>query len=516
MVICKAGQVGVSEYLISWLLWSADVRKATGLYVFPTDTAVSDFAAARLGAAIEREVSPHLADLVVPAMGSGRRGADRVGLKRVGDRFVYFRGARVRLDGKAPQLRSVDADVLVLDEYDEMDLRAPAIARERLGHSDIAEMRSVSTPTFPEMGIHGEYMASDQRVWHVRCGTCRRWQSLDLNDLVIEWDDLNRPKAWHTDSNGKAILACRKCGGEMDRTGDGEWVPNFPERDVHGYHISRLFVAFRPLEEIIEGLRQIEASARQQVFNQALGIPYYLESAERLTSGVLNAARREYVCQPAGGPTVMGLDVGPKQLHIVIREVLDDGEWRARFIGTVAEFDDASLLMERYNVTRCVADALPETRQARAFQGYWRRGKVWLAYYDTKRTGARRTGAARWEESEGRVTLDRTRILDMTFGSFVLAAHGEPGHTLPANGHELEGYYNQMKALQRVLQPTPDGNAVAVYLHSSSRPDHFAHAEAYCRAAGLKSLRPPALPATSELLMQEDPWGSAVVEYEYA
>ena len=109
MVVCKAGQVGVSEFLISWVLWSADVRKATGLYVFPTDTHVSDFSAARLGPAIEAEVSPYLAKLVVAAKGS-KRGADRVGLKRVRDRFVYFRGAKVQPDGRAAQLRSIDAD----------------------------------------------------------------------------------------------------------------------------------------------------------------------------------------------------------------------------------------------------------------------------------------------------------------------------------------------------------------------------------------------------------------------
>jgi phage terminase large subunit GpA-like protein len=136
MVLCKAGQVGISEYLVSWLLHSASERQCTGLYVFPTDTHVSDFSAARLGPAIDPDVSQYLADLVMPASG-GQRGADRVGLKRVGSRFIYFRGAKVQPDGRAPQLRSVDADVLILDEYDEMDPRAPALARERLGHSFI-------------------------------------------------------------------------------------------------------------------------------------------------------------------------------------------------------------------------------------------------------------------------------------------------------------------------------------------------------------------------------------------
>jgi hypothetical protein len=195
MVQCKAGQIGTSEYLISWLLWSADERKATGLYVFPTDSHVSDFSAARLGPAIESEVSPYLAQIVVPSQIGGPRGADRVGLKRIGDRFIYFRGAKVQPDGRAPQLRSIDADALILDEFDEMDRRAPPIARERLGHSSIGDVRIASTPTFANVGVHAEYLASDQRTWHVRCTACGRWQGLTIDDLVIEWDDLGRPVA---------------------------------------------------------------------------------------------------------------------------------------------------------------------------------------------------------------------------------------------------------------------------------------------------------------------------------
>ena len=50
------------------------------------ELAVSDFAAARLGPAIE--ASPYLQALITPAGGQGKRGADRIQLKRVGDRFL--------------------------------------------------------------------------------------------------------------------------------------------------------------------------------------------------------------------------------------------------------------------------------------------------------------------------------------------------------------------------------------------------------------------------------------------
>jgi outer membrane protein OmpA-like peptidoglycan-associated protein len=50
-------------------------------------------------------------------------------LKRIRDNYVYFRGASVRLDGRAPQLRSIDVDVLVLDEYDKTII-------DVVGHTD--------------------------------------------------------------------------------------------------------------------------------------------------------------------------------------------------------------------------------------------------------------------------------------------------------------------------------------------------------------------------------------------
>src|SRR4030042_865490 len=49
VVVCKAGQVGISEYLVSHALWSADERSATVLYIFPTEAHVSDLSSARIG-----------------------------------------------------------------------------------------------------------------------------------------------------------------------------------------------------------------------------------------------------------------------------------------------------------------------------------------------------------------------------------------------------------------------------------------------------------------------------------
>jgi hypothetical protein len=134
IILMKASQMGASEWLVSYAAYICDEKDGTVLYLFPTEGHVSDFSTARLGPAIE--ASEYLSKIVIDGSGQGgQRGSDRISLKRIRDRFLYFRGSKVQADGKAPQLKSIDADVLIMDEVDELDPRAPAIAKKRLGHA---------------------------------------------------------------------------------------------------------------------------------------------------------------------------------------------------------------------------------------------------------------------------------------------------------------------------------------------------------------------------------------------
>lgn len=476
MVVTKAAQMGISEYLISWVLWSADERNATGLYVMPTDTHISDFSAARLGPAIEPAVSPYLASRIVAG---GEHGADRVGLKRVGDRFVYLRGAKVGPDGRAAQLKSIDADVFVRDEVDEMDKRVKPIVDERIGASAIAEWRAASTPTYAEQGIHAEWLLSDQREWHVTCPACGQKQPLRLDNLVLEWDQLERPVRWGQDAAGAPACVCRKCGGVLDRTGPGEWVPAYPGRPVHGYAITGLASARKHLSEILAGLASTDESVRMQTFNQKLGLTYRVTGAKSLTTAMLDKCRREYLLGPRPGETFMGIDVG-RLLHVVIRGKLGNGDRPLRWAGMVESFDEAGRLLRQHGVRTCVVDALPETRAVREFQKA-NAGHVWLAYYSEGKKGSKEVEPAQWKPDDLVVNLDRTRTLDSMFGRFIAASRGEPGNSLPAGADALPDYYAQLRAPERVLRDTADGNQVAVYVESG--PDHYAHAENYCSVA---------------------------------
>lgn len=475
IVLCKAGQVGVSEYLISYVFWAADTRRCNGLYVFPTETHVGDFSAARVGPAIEPLVSPHLAEITHEGQ---KEKVDKVGLKRIGDAYIYFRGAAVKIDGKAPQLRSIDADVLVLDEYDEMPRNAPALARERLGHSKYAEVRVVSTPSYQQQGIYPLYLKTTMNTWFVKCPSCSNQQDLTIDDLVIEWDELKRPAAWHKTKNGRPFLACRKCSEKLDHLAPGEWVKKYPGRDITGYHLSRLFMPHRTLKELLEKLSRTEEYERKEAWNQGLGLPFRSTGALSLTPQILDACRRNYRFRPPKGNKIFaGIDVG-NVLHIVIREKNSRGNSVLCFAGQVAEFNEAAYLLKTFNVNVCVVDALPETRSARNFRKMLPDGVVWLAYYTSI---DKHDMSEQWNLAEGTVNADRTRTLDTTFAGFFDASQGKIGNTLPMNVVNVVDYYRQMTNIERVVEQRQSGNMVAMYVGGAD--DHFAHAENYANIA---------------------------------
>lgn len=489
VVLYKSGQAGISEFLISYALWCCDQRDATTLYVFPTDTHVSDFSAARLGPAIE--TSDYLAGIVVEGNAAGgKRGADRVTLKRVRDRFLYFRGGQVKPSGQAPQLKSVDADVLILDEVDEIDPRAPAIARKRLGHSSIAEERAASTPTFAGRGIHAEWLESDQREWFVRCWHCGNRQPLTIHDIVTQWDSLDRPVEWHGQREGKAYCACRKCSRAIDRFGKGEWVATNQGAETVGYHVTKLFSPLADIDAIVQSLRSTDETKRRECFNQDLGEPYTPRGGG-LSDAVLDECRADYghAIDPKR-PCYMGVDVG-SLLHIVVRQAPDKetGQRRQLFAGNVVSFEELQRLWQWHKPVVTVIDALPETRKAREFQADKAPGRVWLAYYagDSKAEEP-----AAWNDDKRIVTIDRTRSLDATFARFF-----DRENTLPANARDIADYYAHLKAPVRVVEKTATGET-AQYIESG--PDHYAHAENYCAVASLYTGSGAATATTSRVV----------------
>lgn len=480
LVVMKSSQAGVSEYLVTYAIHGCDQRKANVLYLFPTEQIVSDFSTARLGPAIE--ASPYLSQIIIDGSGTGgMRGSDRITLKRIRDRFLYFRGSKVQPDGSAPQLKSIDADILILDEVDELDQRAPAIAKKRLGHAreDLGNILWVSTPTFPGYGIHQEYLETDQRQWHLRCDSCGERQPLTIDNIVLEWDDLGRPVAWNGYNEKKAWASCIHCGKQLDRLGDGEWVAEHPEIDRVGFHLTKLFSPHNQLLDIVKSFDTVDETKRREAYNQDLGIPYTPRGGS-LSSEDLDACRRDYGHGPDFRKTCyMGIDVG-SVLHVVIRTMQDfeTGESKQLYAGE-SNWESVHNLIKIYRPRTIVIDALPETTESRKLQSMYDRNRVWIAYYPNQPMGSKKEDFFDFNRIERTVLIDRTRALDATFAGF----YGRIS-TLPAHGRNIRDYYKQMRSSIRTTKETgSSGVEVATYVETG--PDHYTHAELYCLIASM-------------------------------
>lgn len=486
LVVCKASQVRVSELMISYALHAAAERHATVIYLFPTDGDISDFSSARFGPAIE--ASEYLSGIVVHGRG---RGADRVKLKRVGDSFLYLRGAYVNKKGNASQLKSIAGDIVIFDEVDEMDRRAIPIAVHRTDDSAIREHRYVSTPTWPGAGISSLWEESDQREWFLRCDACGNRQDILIGDVVYEWDSLERPLLWHGKGTEEAWPACRRCGARIDRLADGEWVPRYPGRAMVGYHPTKLFAPMTPLIDVVMSLHTVNETDKKEAFNQHLGLAYS-PRGDRLTEEELDAARRPYLHGRADS-AFAGVDVG-SVLNVVIRTKASDGSLRQAYAGTCSWADLESTL-SRYGARVVVIDALPETEQARTFQKNSAMS-VYLAYYPTSRAGTRDVEYLKTDKAKGIVQIDRTRGLDS-----VLAGIRDGTITLPANASDISEYYKQMSAVVPVMHVT---DQASVKIYAQDGPDHYAHAENYCLAAS--NLMPARLSDQSRIKKKGGSW----------
>ena len=368
VVIQKSAQVGATELSVNQALWAADsgyAGRGHVLFLMPTQNQMDDFAQARFDRALQD--SPYLRARLQPEP-PRRKGADSKRLKRIGPGYLFLRGADSRR-----QIASVDADLVVLDEFDQMAEGTFELAQKRLASSQAGRLIVASTPRFPEAGVNALYLQSDQRRYHLPCPACRLMQPLT-------WDD-------NVDC-ARARVVCRACAAAMDVRLEGEWRAEAPgNTDIRGYHLSRLYSPWANLAAMVRASAADTPAALQEFHNSDLG-EVFAPPGGGLSLELLDRCRRDYGLDAyAGQPCDRGVDVGLK-LHVVIREHVHetvhdrDGFYHKRsarlprlwFAETVASFDELDALMERFHVKKAVIDALPETQLAAAFARRHERG----------------------------------------------------------------------------------------------------------------------------------------------
>jgi hypothetical protein len=143
----------------------------------------------------------------------------------------------------------------------------------------------------------------------------------------------------------------------------------------------------------------------REFYNLQIGVPY-VEAENRLSIEEILALCSDYgIASSDPGPCSMGVDQN-KGLHTVIGKKDDAHSGKIIYLSIHKDWEELDGLMKNFHVSRCVVDAMPEMRNARAFASRFP-GRVFLNYYRDFQKGH-----YKWNEEDWTVACNRTESLD--------------------------------------------------------------------------------------------------------
>lgn len=455
-------QTGKSEFLIvgahSWAERGLQV-----LYVLPTIDIRNLFVANRVDKLYRQ---PHYAQQIADAKGD----SNSRGLKHFGPNngAIFFAGSN-----SETTFIEKPIDLVIGDEIDRFDQANYEKADDRMTASPYKLKYEASNPTVDKFGINARYLLSDQRQWFVKCDHCGRWQIQDWFKNVVRQTDDNRylllDTDWEQGCGRDIYLMCRHCVKPLNRFDiRGAWVPRRPSvKDTHGYHIHQMMSSFVRIDRMYQRFNRAQTDdTKMQVFyNSDLGLPF-AGAGSKITLEMLNNCKENYLMPPHAERCFMGVDVG-KVLHVTIYQLCPGERLRAVFIGTVKEFEDLDILMNRYEIVSYVIDAMPETRKATEYaKKYTARG--WMCRYIHGLMEVQKNDDTRI------ITADRTMLMDR-----VLSWFAQRKFILPTNAQSLDGgdYYDHLSTPTRIYDEDKERYD---WLGS---PDHYFHSSLYALLA---------------------------------
>jgi hypothetical protein len=470
----KSAQVGETMAFICKALWFMHHRRVRVIWTFPRQDDVSEFVPTRFLPLLSG--SPRLARYV----GREREDPRSQRITKYKDSYIYFQEASV-------EPRQTPADMVANDEVDRSNLDYLDAFTGRMENSKYKFHYRFSTPTIPGIGIDKMFNdESDQRLWHVRCEHCNYWQSLNWdNNFMIAKDST-------------PYYGCSKCKRVLspETIIDGEYVPMFPSRTVHGYHVSGMMLPLSKPPALM--YERFKSTHPKNFYNLVLGETYQ-QSGKRYDSDIILDA-----CMPedepsyphqnrADGATYLGVDQ-KLVLHAVVAQAILDPNTNRTVMRVIhaekieyregrQQWRRLAELMRLYNIRMAVIDGVPEQVLAMDFRNAFP-GKVALKYDPPAMTDL-----YRYDETEGKLLLER----NLNFDGMLDDIHNGlwrfygPRRPLDPMVAELIAHLSNLKR-EEVSRDRRDGSTVSVGVWRHSGADDFAHAMGYARIARI--LRP--------------------------
>lgn len=475
--VMKGAQTGLTEIGINRSFFETCYFGRDVLYLLPTDKVATLLSKTRLQNAIS--LSPYLSE----------RMTDLVDVKRFGTASMFIRGANGDIN-----LKSTPVDRLVMDEIDEMTQRQIELALERLSGAKDPMVYGMSTPTFPQVGIHALFLTGTQEHFYFDCPHCRK--RIELLSEPDTWQDSFVVKgAEVTDPEcAQSYLQCYSCKGVLPHEHKPKWLRAgvwFPtavdaNKQIRSFQLSQLYSprvtpwAFAMSYHRGRG----DEESRRQFHNSKLGQPYVEDGSQVLDTHITKCCK-DYAMDddlPSVGNTdtiTLGIDQGAFHHWSVVKWKLSlglAGDPNDRATGKLLaygrvpleDWDGLYALMARYQVKACVIDFFPDPTAARKFARKFR-GFVWLCQYVTGRA-AKEIIITEDEYGANIAKVDKASWLSRSLGRVI-----NKGISFPRN-ISLE-FRKQLKGQVREYVRGVDGNYQADWKRISD--DHWGHSLNY-------------------------------------
>ena len=434
----KASQVGFSTMAILKSLHASAYKGFNQIYTLPTFGDVGNFVPPKVNLITQN--NPVLQQMV--------KDKDTIYQKRVGGRFIYYRGTfsqktdKEKMEGGVGIMISSD-----LNQHDECDRSDQTVLQQYESRLDASEYKGrwyFSNPSNPHTLSQKLWEQSDQKHWFIKCDHCNKWQYLDF---------------WQNIKNGQFV--CKKCNNTLsDETRrNGKWVKKYLDKEVSGYWISHLICPWKTAKEI----EQASLKDKAYFYNFVLGLPYrgsdvFVDKDVILKCIDLTLNKKEHC--------VMGVDQGIDKHYVLMN---DQGIFKVGVTQDWAEIED---LMQKYDVELAVFDGMPDITEPRKLRDKYL-GRVWLSFF---KRDVRSANYVKWDIESHTVYSDRTKVIQNTIDAFI-----QRKIRFQVDVRELGDYIEQWQSLYKTVEKDQMGIERDVW--ESSGDDHYAFATVYALLA---------------------------------
>lgn len=438
LTVMKAAQVGMTTAEILKNHFDAKRYKMDIIYTMPTDSDMYVMVNGKVNRIIANN----------PCMVADVVDKDSVEQKQVGESMIYFRGTFTK---KAAI--SITADRLSHDEKDSSKLDVVMEYQSRLQASKFKQTHTFSHPSLPEIGVHSDWLKSDQKHWFIKCEHCTHWQ-------FLSWNTKN-PNKMSVDFERRAFV-CKKCKGILsDETRRrGQWVAKHKGRSWSGYWVPLLIAPWVTAGEIIDKYNDKEVT-REFFYNKILGLPFSDGTSKLLREHLLQNLTGTQWAPDEKERVVIGVDTGLR-LDFVL------GTKKGLFHqGDCEDYDVLDEFMRRWPKAICIIDQGGDLIGSRKFHKRWP-GRVFLLAFGGEMKGMQ---LVKWGEGDefGSVSCDRNRMIQLTVDEF-------REKLLPLHGSE-DGwfdYWTDWSHLHKMKVLDPDTNQLKGYKWIRNGRDHRA------------------------------------------